>query len=157
MTEEITFLDSSVFLRFFIDGMPILENLPENLVTSTNVIEEVTYVLIKQKAKEIEEGKKHYELLSFLRENPEHLSKIFREIRKDIKTLLGVLNVKILEPANFKEMWNVIETYGLLPNDALIVATCKVNGITRIATFDENFKRVSFLEVFEPSSLNDDV
>ncbi len=42
MTEEIIFLDSSVFLRFFIDGMSVFENLPEALVTSTNVIEEVT-------------------------------------------------------------------------------------------------------------------
>ena len=62
MTEEIIFLDDSVFLRFFIDGMPVFENLPETLVTSTNVIEEVTYVLIKQKAKEIEEEKAHHEL-----------------------------------------------------------------------------------------------
>lgn len=152
MTEEIIFLDSSVFLRFFIDGMPVFENLPEALVTSTNVIEEVTYVLIKQKAKEIEEERAHYELLNFLRENPAQLTKIFGEIRKDIKTILRGLNIKVLEPANFEKMWNVIETYGLLPNDALIAATCKVNGIKKIATFDDDFKSVDFLEVLEPSS-----
>ncbi len=39
--------------------------------------------------------------------------------------------------------------YGLLPNDALIVATCKYYGIKKIATFDEDFKRVDFLEVVE--------
>lgn len=90
MTEETIFLDSSIFLRFFIDGMPVLEHLPEPLVTSTNVIEEVTYVLIKQKAKEIEKEKTHYELLRFLRENPAQLTKIFGEIRKDIKTVLRI-------------------------------------------------------------------
>lgn len=47
MTEETIFPDSNVFLRFFVNGVPILENLQEKLVTSTNVIEEVTYVLIK--------------------------------------------------------------------------------------------------------------
>ncbi|MEM4156354.1 MAG: PIN domain-containing protein, partial [Archaeoglobaceae archaeon] len=39
--------------------------------------------------------------------------------------------------------------YRLLPNDALIAATCKHYGIKKIATFDEDFKRVDFLEVLE--------
>ncbi|MBU7019140.1 MAG: hypothetical protein HXS44_16640 [Theionarchaea archaeon] len=65
-TEETIFLDSSVFLRFFIDGVAVFENPPNPLVTSANVIEEVTYVLIKQKARETEEEKPHYELLRFL-------------------------------------------------------------------------------------------
>ena len=37
--------------------------------------------------------------------------------------------------------------YKLLPNDALIAATCKQYGITKIATFDADFERVDFLEV----------
>ena len=37
--------------------------------------------------------------------------------------------------------------YGLLPNDALIAATCKHYGIKKIATFDDDFKRVDFLEL----------
>ena len=39
--------------------------------------------------------------------------------------------------------------YKLLPNDALIAATCKHYGIKKIATFDDDFKRVDFLEVVE--------
>jgi len=35
--------------------------------------------------------------------------------------------------------------YGLLPNDALIVATCRAYGIENIATFDEDFRRVPWL------------
>ena len=41
----------------------------------------------------------------------------------------------------------VIEKYRLLPNDALITATCKHHGITKIATFDPDFERVDFLEI----------
>ncbi len=41
----------------------------------------------------------------------------------------------------------------LLPNDALIAATCKYYGIKKIATFDEDFKRVDFLEVVDSSQL----
>jgi len=37
--------------------------------------------------------------------------------------------------------------YKLLPDDALIVATCKHHGIRKIATFDPDFKRVDFLEI----------
>ncbi|MGB7531849.1 MAG: PIN domain-containing protein [Halobacteriota archaeon] len=40
--------------------------------------------------------------------------------------------------------------YGLLPNDALIAATCKQYGIAKIATFDADFERVDFLEVVTP-------
>ena len=40
--------------------------------------------------------------------------------------------------------------YKLLPNDALIAATCKQYGITKIATFDADFERVDFLEVITP-------
>jgi predicted nucleic-acid-binding protein len=39
--------------------------------------------------------------------------------------------------------------YKLLPNDALIAATCKHHGIKKIATFDSDFKRVDFLAVIE--------
>ena len=35
--------------------------------------------------------------------------------------------------------------YKLLPNDALIVATCRAHGIENIATFDEDFERVPWL------------
>ncbi len=41
-----------------------------------------------------------------------------------------------------------MQKYNLLPNDALIAATCRHYGI-KIATFDDDFKRVDFLEVVE--------
>jgi len=50
---------------------------------------------------------------------------------------------------NVTEIWELMRNYKLLPNDALIAATCKHYGIKKIATFDEDFKRVEFLEVVE--------
>jgi uncharacterized protein len=44
-------------------------------------------------------------------------------------------------------MLAMIRYYRLLPADAVIAATCEENGITKIATFDSDFKRVDFLEV----------
>ena len=40
--------------------------------------------------------------------------------------------------------------YKLLPNDALIAATCKHYGIKNIATFDSDFDSVDFLDVITP-------
>jgi len=45
---------------------------------------------------------------------------------------------------------NLIEymtKYRLLPNDALIVATCRAYNINNIATFDEDLKRVPWINV----------
>jgi hypothetical protein len=37
--------------------------------------------------------------------------------------------------------------YKLLPNDALIAATCKHYGIGKIASFDPDFEQLEFLEL----------
>ncbi|WP_456329722.1 type II toxin-antitoxin system VapC family toxin [Archaeoglobus sp.] len=64
-----------------------------------------------------------------------------------VKELLDMFNVL---PCNIGAgVVEIIEKYRLLPNDALIAATCKQYGIKKIATFDDDFKRVDFLEVVE--------
>ncbi|WP_088865301.1 PIN domain-containing protein [Thermococcus barossii] len=40
------------------------------------------------------------------------------------------------------------EVFNLLPNDAIIVATCREHRIKLILTFDSDFKRVPFLKTF---------
>jgi len=45
------------------------------------------------------------------------------------------------------EWREIMEKYRLLPSDAVITATCRYYGIDKIATFDDDFKRVDFLEV----------
>ena len=149
MTGEVIFVDSSVFLAFFVDGIDIFGKLIGLLVTSTNVIEEVTYVLIKEQAKDVTGISRHYDLLTYLRENPDTVKQIAGEIISDVSSLLNALKIVVLAPASYSEMFDVVKNYGLLPNDALIVATCRYYGIKKIATFDEDFKRVDFLEVVE--------
>ncbi len=36
----------------------------------------------------------------------------------------------------------LMQQYNLLPNDALILATCKLNGITQLASYDADFDTV---------------
>ncbi|MEM4617116.1 MAG: type II toxin-antitoxin system VapC family toxin [Archaeoglobaceae archaeon] len=64
-----------------------------------------------------------------------------------IKELLSLF--RVLSCSFGVEVAEIVEKYKLLPNDALIAATCKHYGIKKIATFDEDFKRVDFLEVLE--------
>ena len=68
----------------------------------------------------------------------------------DIVELLGGYRTLDVGEAVKNEAEGLIKKYGLLPNDALIAATCKHYDIKKIATIDPDFKRVDFLEVITP-------
>ena len=44
----------------------------------------------------------------------------------------------------------LVEHYNLMPNDAMIAATCEHYKIKEIATYDEDFTRLNFLKVITP-------
>ena len=75
--------------------------------------------------------------------------KIARENFSEVIELLPIFEILPITEEATRNAVNMIAAYNLLPNDALIAATCKANGITKIATFDEDFKRVDFIEVVE--------
>jgi len=108
MTGEVIFVDSSVFLAFFVDGVDIFGKLRGLLVTSTNVIEEVTYVLIKERAKDVAGISKHYDLLTYLREHPDTVKQIASEVILDVSSLLNALKIVVLAPVSYSEMFDVI-------------------------------------------------
>lgn len=59
-------------------------------------------------------------------------------------------HVRIIPPPNDSILFlDIIRTYGLLPADAAIAASCKYHGIKKIATLDTDFKRVDFLQIVE--------
>ena len=135
------FIDSSVFLDF-LEGKEKAKTLLEQYsglegCINDIVFSEVLFVYIKA-----ETGKKSYEL----KKQPELVTSV--ELN-DIVELLGRYRTLDVGEAVKSEAERLIKKYGLLPNDALIAATCKHYGITKIATFDSDFKRVDFLEVIE--------
>jgi predicted nucleic acid-binding protein len=135
------FIDSSVFLDF-LEGKEKAKTLLEQYsglegCINDIVFSEVLFVYIKA-----ETGKKSYEL----KKQPELVKSV--ELN-DIVELLGRYRTLDVGEAVKSEAERLIKKYGLLPNDALIAATCKHYGITKIATFDSDFKRVDFLEVIE--------
>ncbi len=57
-------------------------------------------------------------------------------------------NVEIVhDTKDIKLIENVATTCRLMPNDAVIAATCKLYGIKKISTFDEDFNRVDFIKI----------
>ncbi|OYT52991.1 MAG: hypothetical protein B6U72_07025 [Candidatus Altiarchaeales archaeon ex4484_2] len=151
MTEERIFIDSSIFLKFLIDGVDVFEGLKDfTLLTSDNVVEEVIYVLLKEEGRDFIEEDKHYMVLNFLRKDPDFVKKVSEGIINDLDELMSALMIKIVKPAPLEIMFQIMRISGLLPNDALIAATCKFYGIKKIASFDDDFKRVDFLEILKP-------
>ncbi|MDO8872451.1 MAG: PIN domain-containing protein [Methanoregula sp.] len=44
--------------------------------------------------------------------------------------------------SNLSAITEIARTYALLPNDALIVATCREHSIPKIATFERDFSKI---------------
>lgn len=101
------------------------------------VASEVLFFYIKANT-----GMKSYEI----KKKPHVLSKIDLEPVFELLALFSILDINA-EIVNHSK--NMIEKYQLLPNDALIAATCDFYGIEKIATFDDDFKRVAGLHILQ--------
>ena len=82
-----------------------------------------------------------------LKKKPDLLKSVDLSPVLKIFEILKILPVKDISN---EEIARVVNEFGLLPNDALIASTCKHHGIKKIATFDEDFKRIDFLEIITP-------
>ena len=61
----------------------------------------------------------------------------------DKTSLYAVIDKFLFLPDNVligEDAISLMDTYGLLPNDAIILATCKFYGIKYLISFDEDFK-----------------
>jgi hypothetical protein len=50
--------------------------------------------------------------------------------------------VIVQDSSNLPRIEEIARTYALLPNDALIVATCREHAISGLATFDRDFSKI---------------
>ena len=146
------FIDTSFFVEYFL-GNGEAKNIynaikSKELYTSISVVEETTYILMKLTASDLSNEDKHYEIIKKLKKDERVYEICLNKARVFYFSLIGD-GVKILMPASWDITLEMMEKYKLLPNDALIAATCKHYGIKKIATFDDDFKKVDFLEVVE--------
>ncbi len=84
-----------------------------------------------------------YKLKELIAKQDEKVKNLLEE---DVRPLLSLFNL-ITPETSVEELLNLIESYGLLPNDALIAVAALKHGISTIATFDEDFRRVPWLRV----------
>ncbi len=139
------FVDSNIFLKI-LEGDEISRNFllklcrGDRIYRNPVVYSEVVYVWLR-----LSTGMSTAQL----KKSPE----VVKSGSKEFNKVLNLLDLAENLPINdvIEKMANeIIINYGLLPNDALIAATCKHHGIKKIATFDEDFKRVDFLEIINP-------
>ena len=116
-----------------------------NLVASVAVYEESLYTGLRIIAERRLDIKNAYKLRNFVKKNGYEFAADFisalHETFDEIQVLRDIGDISSIRA--------IMEDYRLLPNDARIAATCKHYGIKKIATFDDDFKRVDFLEVVE--------
>lgn len=88
-----------------------------------------------------------FEIASLLKCHPEVLGEIPLDRPKELFDIFNLLPIGKLEVI---EALEIMSNYYLLTNDALNAATMKVNGITSIATNDNDFERVDWLKIWKP-------
>jgi len=132
------FLDSNIFIKFS-KNMPkavmlvkeLFKNLDVEIFINDVVYSEVSFIFIR-----VHSEKSYFELKKnkkvVIKAGQAFLNKLFPMLK-----LVKFLEIKenIINLAN-----NYIVTYGLLPNDALILATCKYYGINCLISLDEDFR-----------------
>jgi len=144
-------IDSSVLIKVLLENKKeiILSLVPDyELFVSSNVLEETAYKIISLTISDIIHSKKFHKV----KEGWE--SGVGEEEIRTRLDILEALTSTVIEILYVKGdivrlSKRISFEFKLLPNDALIAATCKHHGIRKIATFDPDFKRVDFLEIIE--------
>ncbi|GGC10598.1 type II toxin-antitoxin system VapC family toxin [Dyadobacter sediminis] len=125
------FIDSSILVEFKKQSktellLELIANSNIELVINSTVLSEYTFYLLAI------EGEKAPRTI---KENQEINSIISKDQPEDFLSLFTVL-----QNGNeiIKEFLELMKKYNLLPNDALILASCKLNNIKVLASFDKN-------------------
>ena len=133
------FVDSSVIVEYLKDNEravdlmnAILNRIDLEAYVNDVVYSEVAYIYIRTKS-----GKSHLTL----KKNKSVVSSIGKEFLSSVYPIFDVLNFLVVNKDVISIANDFIKEYGLLPNDALILATCKYYKIECLATLDvEDFK-----------------
>ncbi len=132
-------LDTNIFVEAF-KGQKEAQNLLDFLVENSdrieiyipyNVVEETIFLLIKR-TKNTGYWK--------LKKDKSLVIESFKEIKPYLEFVFALCDVLFPTKKVMFESLNHIENYGLLPNDALVLAFCKVHKIDVLISLDSDFK-----------------
>ena len=108
--------------------------------------DEVSHFIIRREAMKKYGIRTAYDLRKLVRSKGIFFAK---ESLDRFVSLLKELYVKAVADAEAQpsQIVNITNNYRLAPRDAIIALTCKHYGINTILTFDEDIKRIPWLEV----------
>ena len=143
-------VDTNIFVQYLFDGdradeaEKLLASHPDLAVT-VGIIDEVEFVIIRRLARKRLGIRKLGRLKEHIRKNGLDFA---IDMLERYTEMLREFNITVLRDyAEPKELLETMRKYQLTPSDAIIALTCKHYGINTILTFDEDFKRISWLEV----------
>jgi predicted nucleic acid-binding protein len=117
--------------------------------TSTHTLAEVAHQLIIVEALSLP-GWSAGKVKKRLRQQPAALQSLKR-FRTAVETVLqSRIKVLPIDPPLLGAAVMISQQYGLLTNDALIVAVMQANGLTKLASHDADFDRVPGLTRYAP-------
>ena len=147
----VVFLDTSVVVRYFL-GDPAARDVVESgwrLAVNSVVFSEASFNLLRILYEEKHGAYRFYDM-------KEAVARRDAEVLRGYELLMGFLGELMAEdrllflPVTMevvREAAGIATRYGLLPNDALIAATCRRYGVDTIASFDGDFRRIPWLRV----------
>ncbi|GEM_PF-5703491 len=152
--------------RIFVDTAPLIDLLTKaegwekasdfldehktSLCTSVIVLNELKFKLLMHSAIKILGHNKKFEIIKFIKSD--------KSLSKDVYKNYIEFYANIEDKIKIFGAWPDYEglacalaiKYGLLPNDALILATMIKNNVRNIFTYDEDFKKIEGIKVIEP-------
>jgi predicted nucleic acid-binding protein len=156
------FIDANIF-TYLLTGHPIYGRNCQQLLEKVErgdleasisplVIDEVSYVLMVQTARKTGGSKDAKSIMrAMLADWQECLAPVGKFYDYlDLLISTGHLKVLSLDYSISRIALKCANEYRLLPRDALHVACCEAYGIREMATNDGDFKRVSFLTLWNP-------
>ncbi|WP_297499620.1 type II toxin-antitoxin system VapC family toxin [Thermococcus sp.] len=150
MSRSEVFIDSSVFMGLLL-GDEKAESLVKKilkegykLVINPVVFSETVYKVMFKLA--IGDGLKG---VHDLRKHLENHLFVYEKVKDAFEKMedAGFLNVLEVSPETIRTAAQLGKEYELLPNDAIIVTSCKEHGVEKIAIFDSDFERALFLKI----------
>ncbi|GAB6135388.1 PIN domain-containing protein [Thermococcus prieurii] len=146
------YVDSNVFYNYLFEtslterAFQVLGKNRGMLAPSFSTVEEATYVILRKLLSEKAGIRNRYDAKRYLKTREGRA--LIDEAFTSVLALIFQYDVELVEDATSPGLvQSYAVKYGLMPRDAQIVATCLLNGIKKIATFDNDFDDVDELSV----------
>lgn len=161
---ELVYIDSSIWIIHHSKDLPFREECTEFLrlvelgkykaFISTLIVDEVTYILLKQKASELLVENEHYKILKELKNNKDLFSMCWEITQKHVNYVLalkekGVLRI-ITQMPELEIFSSTISKYHLLPRNATHLSIILSLNIPNIVTTDSDFNKIKEIRVWRP-------